>query len=67
MDKNAAKQPIDYFKSPNPLWFVTIIPAMAYLSLLAYQPELIPFDKLGPLGTLSSYLYKNHKLITILT
>ena len=58
---------VEYFRSPGILWFVAIVPSMLYLSILAYKPEIIPFESLGFIGSFSKYLYTNHKLITILT
>ncbi|CAF0842358.1 unnamed protein product [Brachionus calyciflorus] len=56
---------IDYFERPHPFWFAIIIPSLVYLAVLAYMPDLIPFDSLGPLGALSRYLHENHKIIPI--
>ena len=57
------KASVEFFRRPNIIWFLIIIPAMVYLSILAYVPEVIPFNKLGPLGDLSQYLNKNQKIL----
>ncbi|CAF0918832.1 unnamed protein product [Didymodactylos carnosus] len=55
-----------YFRSPNPFWCFVIPVLIVYLTLCAYWPDILPFHKLGYLGTFSSYLVLNHRLIVVL-
>ncbi|KAJ8248221.1 hypothetical protein GJAV_G00239720 [Gymnothorax javanicus] len=49
-----------YFKNPSLFWMATISLSMGFYTCAVFWPELIPFDMLGPLGSLSKYLLENH-------
>ncbi|CAF0762428.1 unnamed protein product [Didymodactylos carnosus] len=55
-----------YFRSPSPFWCFIIPVSLVYLTLCAYWPDIIPFHKLGYLGTFSAYLVQNHRLLVVL-
>lgn len=49
-----------YFKNPSLFWISVIFFSMGYYTCTVFWPEQIPFDMLGPLGSLSKYLLENH-------
>ncbi|XP_071400800.1 transmembrane protein 254 [Centroberyx affinis] len=50
----------DYFRRTNLFWIITVTFSMGYFTCTVFVPEKIPFENLGPLGTLSRYLVDNH-------
>ncbi|KAJ8359871.1 hypothetical protein SKAU_G00163960 [Synaphobranchus kaupii] len=49
-----------YFKNPSLFWIATIGLSMGYYTCTVFWPEQMPFEMLGPLGSLSKYLLQNH-------
>ncbi|KAJ3610304.1 hypothetical protein NHX12_022397 [Muraenolepis orangiensis] len=49
----------DYFKRASLFWIVTVTLSMGFFTVIVFAPETIPFEDLGPFGTLCSYLVEN--------
>ncbi|XP_046885221.1 transmembrane protein 254 [Hypomesus transpacificus] len=50
----------DYFKRTSLFWIITVTLSMGYFTCVVFMPEHVPYDNLGPLGSLSKYLVHNH-------
>ncbi|XP_029927267.1 transmembrane protein 254 [Myripristis murdjan] len=50
----------DYFRRTSLFWIITVTLSMGYFTCTVFVPEKIPFESLGPLGTLSRHLVDNH-------
>ncbi|XP_072484128.1 transmembrane protein 254 isoform X2 [Notamacropus eugenii] len=59
----AAGRGAAYFKRGNSFWFAVIILAFGYYTWVAFWPQSIPYQKLGPLGLFSQYLVDNHLVL----
>ncbi|KAG9344383.1 hypothetical protein JZ751_011052 [Albula glossodonta] len=49
-----------YFKRTSLFWIATVSLSMGYYTCTVFWPEQLPYDKLGPLGSLSRYLVEHH-------
>uniref|UniRef100_A0A3P9ACX3 Transmembrane protein 254 n=1 Tax=Esox lucius TaxID=8010 RepID=A0A3P9ACX3_ESOLU len=50
----------DYFRRASLFWIITVTLSMGYFTWTVFWPQHVPYDNLGPLGTLSKYLVDNH-------
>ncbi|CAB1312482.1 unnamed protein product [Coregonus sp. 'balchen'] len=50
----------DYFRRASIFWITTVALSMGYFTWTVFWPQQVPYDNLGPLGTLSRYLVDNH-------
>ncbi|XP_067322422.1 transmembrane protein 254-like [Anolis sagrei] len=58
--RHETPNPATYFRrTPLPLMLL-VIGLLGYLSWIFFAPQTIPFDKLGPLGTLTKYLLEHY-------
>ncbi|XP_053244154.1 transmembrane protein 254-like [Podarcis raffonei] len=53
----------DYFRRSNLFVMVAILAGLSYCGLAVFSPSTIPYDLLGPLGTVTKYLVENHKTL----
>uniref|UniRef100_A0A087XGG7 Transmembrane protein 254 n=3 Tax=Poecilia TaxID=8080 RepID=A0A087XGG7_POEFO len=56
----AAMAPSGYFKRTTLFWVVTITVSFGYFTLIVFAPDVIPYDCLGPFGSLCSHLVYYH-------
>ncbi|XP_036592805.1 transmembrane protein 254 [Trichosurus vulpecula] len=49
-----------YFKRGSLPWFAVITVSLGYLTWVAYWPQSVPYQKLGPLGLFTEYLVDNY-------
>ncbi|KAM8923866.1 transmembrane protein 254 [Pelodytes ibericus] len=49
-----------YFRRASLLWMAVITLSMGFFTLTVFLPEHVPYDKLGPVGSFSNYMVKNH-------
>merc|ERR1711894_184201 len=49
----------DYFRYPGIVWIALVPAGLSLLTVATLKPEWIPYDTLGPVGTLTLYLVKN--------
>lgn len=54
------------FQSAGLLWWVTIPAAIAFAYLLAHQPQLVPFERLGVIGGFFQYLVNHFAVLLII-
>ncbi|CAI5774357.1 transmembrane 254-like [Podarcis lilfordi] len=62
MDSQAEHR-ADYFRRSNLLVMVAIFVGLSYHGWAVFSPSTIPYDLLGPLGTVTKYLVENHKTL----
>lgn len=65
-DSVSTRSSLWHFEIAHPIWFALIFLGMSYVSLLAYMPEVIPFDQLGFIGAIGQKLYLEYQIGTIL-
>uniref|UniRef100_A0A670HWL6 Transmembrane protein 254 n=1 Tax=Podarcis muralis TaxID=64176 RepID=A0A670HWL6_PODMU len=53
----------DYFRRSNLFVMVAILVGLSYHGWAVFSPSTIPYDLLGPLGTVTKYLVENHKTL----
>ncbi|KAG7462749.1 hypothetical protein MATL_G00188050 [Megalops atlanticus] len=49
-----------YFRRASLFWIVTVTLSMGYYTWVVFWPNQLPYERLGPLGSLSKYLVGNH-------
>ncbi|XP_041922035.1 transmembrane protein 254 [Alosa pseudoharengus] len=49
-----------YFQRSGLFWIVTVTLSMSYYTWTVFWSEAIPYERLGPLGSLTKYLVDNH-------
>ncbi|CAL8299415.1 unnamed protein product [Merluccius merluccius] len=49
----------DYFRRTSLFWIVAVTLSMGYFTVVVLAPETIPFEHLGPFGSICSYLVEN--------
>ncbi|KAM6956373.1 transmembrane protein 254 [Aplochiton taeniatus] len=49
-----------YFKRTSLFWITAVTLAMGYYTCVVFLPGKIPYENLGPLGSLSKNLVNNH-------
>ncbi|XP_020861849.1 transmembrane protein 254 isoform X1 [Phascolarctos cinereus] len=52
-----------FFKRGSLFWFAVITVAFGYYTWVAFWPQSIPCQKLGPLGLFTQYLVDNHLVL----
>ncbi|XP_061490923.1 transmembrane protein 254 isoform X2 [Rhineura floridana] len=59
--ENLSENPSTYFRRTKTLFMVVITGGLSYYTWALFFPSTIPYNLLGPLGTLTKYLVENHK------
>ncbi|XP_055774575.1 transmembrane protein 254 isoform X2 [Salvelinus fontinalis] len=49
-----------YFRRTSIFWITIVALSMGYFTWTVFWPQQVPYDNLGPLGTLSRYLVNNY-------
>ncbi|XP_073338680.1 transmembrane protein 254 isoform X2 [Pagrus major] len=49
-----------FFKRTSLFWIVSVTLSVGYFTLIVFAPETIPYQLLGPFGTLCRNLVDNH-------
>ncbi|XP_043845434.1 transmembrane protein 254 isoform X2 [Dromiciops gliroides] len=49
-----------YFRRGSPVGIVITAIGLGYFAWVAFWPQSVPYQKLGPLGSFSQYLVDNH-------
>ncbi|KAG9469031.1 transmembrane protein 254 [Eleutherodactylus coqui] len=49
-----------YFQRAGVLWMAVITLSMGFFTWILFWPAHVPYEQLGPLGSLAHYLVKNH-------
>ncbi|XP_071986005.1 transmembrane protein 254 [Engystomops pustulosus] len=49
-----------FFRRAGVHWMALITLAMGFFTWTVFWPTLVPYEQLGPLGSLAQYMVKNH-------
>ncbi|XP_069835375.1 transmembrane protein 254 isoform X2 [Dendropsophus ebraccatus] len=49
-----------YFQRTGILWMALISLSMGFFTWTVFWPTQVPYEQLGPLGSLAQYMVKNH-------
>ncbi|XP_075697880.1 transmembrane protein 254 [Rhinoderma darwinii] len=49
-----------YFQRAGILWMVVITLSMGFFTWTVFWPAQVPYEQLGPLGSLAQYMVNNH-------
>ncbi|KAM3913623.1 transmembrane protein 254 [Leptodactylus fuscus] len=49
-----------YFRRVGILWMTFVTVAMSFFTWTVFWPTTVPYEQLGPLGSFTQYMVKNH-------